>query len=104
MASAFPRSPASVEIRQLVVHTYSGRIKAADAERLTVLHGRSGVALGWGACRWPMAPPTPRPNFLELGTFPRRRLLLARQVCPGLEQRLCVTLELLLAQLLGWFA
>ena len=42
MASSFLCSPASVEIRQLVVHSYPGGIKAADAERLTVFYGRRG--------------------------------------------------------------
>ena len=42
MASSFLCSPASVEIRQLVVHTYPGGIKAPDAERLTVFYGRQG--------------------------------------------------------------
>ena len=36
MASPSPRC----EIRQLVVHVYSGGIKAHDAERLTVFYGR----------------------------------------------------------------
>ena len=42
MASSFLCSPASVEIRQLVVHSYPGGIKAADAERLTLFIGRRG--------------------------------------------------------------
>ena len=42
MATSFLCSPASVEIRQLVVHTYPGGIKAAGAERLTVFYGRRG--------------------------------------------------------------
>ena len=42
MAASFLCSPASVEIRQLVVHTYPGGIKAAGAERLTVFYGRRG--------------------------------------------------------------
>ena len=42
MASSFLCSPASVEIRQLVVHSYPGGIKAADAERRTVFYGRRG--------------------------------------------------------------
>jgi hypothetical protein len=36
MASPSPRC----EIRQLVVHVYPGRIKAHDAERITVFYGR----------------------------------------------------------------
>ena len=42
MASSFLCSPASVEIRQLVVHTYPGGIKASNAERFTVFYGRQG--------------------------------------------------------------
>ena len=42
MASAFLCSPASVEIRQLLVHVYPGGIKEPGAERLTVFYGRSG--------------------------------------------------------------
>ena len=42
MASSFLCSPSSVEIRQLVVHSYPGGMKAADAERLTVFYGRQG--------------------------------------------------------------
>ncbi len=38
MASPFP----SCEIRQLLVHTYPGGIKAAGAERITVFYGRRG--------------------------------------------------------------
>jgi hypothetical protein len=38
MATTFPSS----EIRQLVVHTYPGGIKASTAERLTVFYGRRG--------------------------------------------------------------
>lgn len=38
MASPSPRC----EIRQLVVHVYPGRIKAHDAERITVFYGRRG--------------------------------------------------------------
>jgi hypothetical protein len=42
MASSFLCSPASVEIRQLVVHSYPGGIKAPGAERITVFYGRRG--------------------------------------------------------------
>ena len=42
MATSFLCIPASVEIRQLVVHTYPGGIKAAGAERVTVFYGRRG--------------------------------------------------------------
>lgn len=40
MATSFLCSPAAVEIRQLVVHTYPGGIKAAGAERIAVFYGR----------------------------------------------------------------
>ena len=42
MATTFLCSPASVEIRQLVVHTYPGGVKASDAERITLFIGRQG--------------------------------------------------------------
>ena len=42
MAASFLCSPASVEIRQLAVHSYPGGIKGAGAERLTVFYGRRG--------------------------------------------------------------
>jgi len=42
MASSFLCSPASVEIRQLVLHRYPDGIKAPDAERITVFYGRRG--------------------------------------------------------------
>ncbi len=42
MASSFLCSPAAVEIRQLVVHSYPDGIKAAGAERVTVFYGRQG--------------------------------------------------------------
>ena len=38
MATTYPSS----EIRQLVVHTYPGGIKAPDAERITLFIGRQG--------------------------------------------------------------
>ncbi len=42
MATSFLCSPASVEIRQLVVHTYPGGSKVPGAERITVFYGRRG--------------------------------------------------------------
>ena len=42
MATSFLCSPAAVEIRQLMVHTYPGGIKAAGAERIAAFHGRRG--------------------------------------------------------------
>jgi hypothetical protein len=42
MATSFLCSPAAVEIRQLVVHTYPGGSKAAGSERDTVFYGRRG--------------------------------------------------------------
>jgi hypothetical protein len=42
MAPSFLCSPAAVEIRQLVVHSYPDRLKAPGAERVTVFYGRQG--------------------------------------------------------------
>jgi len=42
MATSFLCSPAAVEIRQLMVHTYPGGIKAAGAERIAAFYGRRG--------------------------------------------------------------
>ena len=42
MATSFLSSPASVEIRQLVLHRYPSGIKAASAERIAVFYGRRG--------------------------------------------------------------
>ena len=42
MASAFLCSPASVEIRRLLVHIYPGGIKEPGAERLEIFYGRQG--------------------------------------------------------------
>jgi hypothetical protein len=42
MASSFLCTPASVEIRQLVLHTYPAGSKVPGAERITVFYGRRG--------------------------------------------------------------
>jgi hypothetical protein len=42
MATSFLCSPASVEIRQLVLHTYPAGSKVPGAERFTVFFGRRG--------------------------------------------------------------
>jgi hypothetical protein len=45
MASSFLCSPASVEIRRLVLHRYPGGLKAAGSERVTVVYGCRGRAV-----------------------------------------------------------
>ena len=45
MASSFLCSPAAVDIRRLVVHSYPDGIEAAGGRRLTVLYGRRGKPL-----------------------------------------------------------
>ena len=42
MASSFLCTPAAVEIRQLVLHTYPAGRKVPGAERVTVFYGRRG--------------------------------------------------------------
>ena len=45
MASSFLCSPAAVDIRRLVVHSYPDGIAAVGARRLTVFYGRRGKPL-----------------------------------------------------------